>query len=221
MKIQTLVMGDYGSPPVRFCLYLFPTPLTPPLSTTPEQQTQPQLQRQHHRYDHHHHQDKKHPDTSNSRFLCLEDLEILFFRHNDDAGAAKRELDKVYYEHPSWFCTDQAGGRSYVMTRAAAHVANQLAIDTLADLCSFTENDLCSGHADDLLRRITDLRPITVSVTEQEFIPVRLVDGETRFCTQQTAATITTNATPTTIIRFSPPSETTIRFDPCRDDVSQ
>ncbi|KAF7730178.1 hypothetical protein EC973_002786 [Apophysomyces ossiformis] len=33
MKIHTIVLGEYHHPPIPFCLYQFPTPVTPPLTT--------------------------------------------------------------------------------------------------------------------------------------------------------------------------------------------
>lgn len=217
MKIRTLALGEYGSPPTRFCLYLFPTPLTPPL-LSPSRQISNDKQ----------HQLPAMMMTQGNKdmdccFLCLDDLEALFF--NDNHDDAKHALSKAYYEHPSWFCADQTTGKPFITTRAVAHIANQLSMDTLVDLCTMTESDICHGNADHLLRRVVDLRPISITAVDQELVPTRLLDGAARFRVH--GNTTTTACSP--MIRLSPPSEqqhpdtpsnTSTRFDPCRDDVA-
>ncbi|KAI7881924.1 hypothetical protein K492DRAFT_206521 [Lichtheimia hyalospora FSU 10163] len=212
MKIRTLALGEYGSPATRFCLYLFPTPLTPPLLSpshinNDKQQLPAMIQ------------GNKDMDCC---FLCLDDLEALFF--NDNHNDAKHALSKAYYEHPSWFCADQTTGKPFITTRAVAHIAHQLSMDTLVDLCTMTESDIFHGNADHLLRRVVDLRPISITAVDQELVPTRLLDGAARFRVQGNTTTLCSP-----VIRLSPPSEqqhvstpltTSTRFDPCRDDVA-
>lgn len=172
MKIRTLVLGEYGTPPVVFGLHLFPAPLTPPLTSPPSQGT-----------------------AQENYFLCLEDLEALFF--SKSGNNAKDLLNR------SNFYKDQKTGRSYVMTRAVAEAATKLGLDDLADLCRLTEYDVFHGTTDDLLSRIENLNSCRKSVIEQELTIVR-------------------KDTVSPIIRLSPPEDGVarrdqVRFDPCRD----
>ncbi|KAI8145894.1 hypothetical protein BJV82DRAFT_602655 [Fennellomyces sp. T-0311] len=194
MKIRTLTIGEYGSPPSPFCLYLFPTPLTPPL-TSPPYST-----------------DK----DAHVHFLCLEDLESLFFHDND----AKALLSSIYEQHPAWFCKDQSTGRSYIMTQAAAHVAASLNIDSLVDLCRLTEDELFDGKASELFCHQAKLQQSSrssVTLAEREFVPTRLLDGRERF---QPAGPSIKQEPQSPVIRLSPPPGEAMPFDPCRDDVA-
>ncbi|KAI7857923.1 hypothetical protein BDC45DRAFT_499680 [Circinella umbellata] len=221
MKIRTLTLGEYGSPPTPFCLYLFPTPLTPPLTSPPFST------------------DK----DSHFHFLCLEDLDTLFFVDNHDTiinneRKSRRLLATLFEQHPAWFCKDQSTGRSYLMTQAVAHIASQLQIDSLVNLCRLTEDELFGGKAIELLRHHTMLdtssllspttSPLSSSprrgiLNEQEFVPTRLLDGHERFDSTTDDVTMAPikEEPQSPMILLSPPSvNDSIPYDPCRDDVA-
>lgn len=146
-------MGEYGSPPTPFCLYLFPTPLTPPLVVS--------------------------PSSEHAHFWCLEDLEHLFFEQ-DQLESANQILHAIYNEHRTWFSKDQLTGRAYVMTRAVATVANKLHLSVLADLCRLLAATTIDDHPEglqELLQAIHKLRPLArPTVSEQEFVPAPMGD---------------------------------------------
>lgn len=198
MKIRTLVLGEYGSPPTPFRLYMFPMPLTPPLTSSISSASASLLREQ------------------QAHFLCLEDVVNLFGRATNVTAAVLLAAAKDHQQR----CQD-IEGRSYLMTSAVAQVAGQLSLDpSLIELCQLVDEHAWRTSAADLLRHIPDFKPSYPSAAclEQDFSPVAppvvlqlSPPAEEQQKPEPHQQTMQDQTTP----RQKRP------FDPCRDDVAR
>ncbi|CAO3592683.1 unnamed protein product [Absidia cylindrospora] len=213
MKVQALVLGDYGATST-FRLYRFPMPASPPLTSSPSScssSTSPPTF-------------GSKPDHAAVYYYCLEDLERLSIL---TPISSLRHINtfKLYRDYPSAFCKNANNGYTYANTQVLYDLASLFKCSLLMDLCQLTEFTPIDQQYS-VLRRIPQLdtrkllhqqnqqsvsllssigNNIHMHLVEQVLNPVRL-DGQEWFLQPWIQQQKYQQRKPL-IIRLSPPQE--------------
>ncbi|ORZ05106.1 hypothetical protein BCR42DRAFT_428718 [Absidia repens] len=210
MKVQTLVLGDYGATST-FRLYRFPMPASPPLTSSSSSSTSPSTL-------------GIKQDHAAVYYYCLEDLERLSIL---SPTSSLRHINtfQLYRDCPSAFCKNANNGYTYANTQVLYDLAILFKSSLLTDLCQLTEYTPLDEQYS-ILQRIPKLdtrkllhqqkqqsvsllssigNNIHMHLVEQVLNPVRL-DGQEWFLQPWIQQQQCQQSKPL-IIRLSPPQE--------------
>jgi hypothetical protein len=153
MKVQALILGDYGT--TTFRLYRFPMPASPPLTSS---STSPPLL-------------GTKQDNAAMYYYCLEDLERLAIL---TPPSSLRHINTVqlYRDYPSAFCKNALNGHTYANTQVLYDLATRFKSALLADLCQLTEHTPIEQQCS-ILQRIPqlDIRKLLLHQQKQQSVP--------------------------------------------------